>query len=656
AQVRWCIGDDNFFNKPVGEKTAWQECYILITKHDVILCQVWREEIDTLLVFAGLFSGVLTAFIIEAYKWLMEEPDDLTADYLRQILAVLSNNVVSMVGPLSERPSLPNNIISLLNGLWFSSFLYLSLTSALVGIVCKQWLREYQRDIGRSYKTNLAVRQVRYDGLKDWYVGAIVTTIPLLLQGALFLFLVGIVYLLWHIQPVIAAMISAFGLVIVLFFAITTVLPAAQFICYRLGFLRLHATSQVPYKSAQSLLFLRVTFLVINSVAWLCHVFSMLKEHQSGRLFKAPYRSYPGWPQWDLDWTRLRDESARWCDQPSSIGLCLGFMELNFEHQHLRDWIWNCLWGMRNSAVDAKYVLRCARRTPKAESEFPATQDVLAKVVMPLLDPRQESQNTSELVSLSLLDSKNEACVEHVIRVYNGLVRRGINDIPPVVYHYLRDTICRIRDDCSNETRTQLFLVAQNILEGSDHTEKNFSMPLELISTIVGYLCDREVQGMQSYIVADLSLDIADVITDWLDRYPEPSANWREYKSRVLWAARAALLLVRRLSRFKALENIPADHPRLGPVYALVALADAGLDIIPKAVLPTWSPDNFDPQEFRAAKASLEAIIEASPEPDIGRRHDPGAQLRRTPSNGSSMSSAREPAVCSWETIRLARI
>uniref|UniRef100_A0A0W0EXN4 DUF6535 domain-containing protein n=1 Tax=Moniliophthora roreri TaxID=221103 RepID=A0A0W0EXN4_MONRR len=47
----------------------------------------WKEDIDTLLVFAGLFSAVVAAFAIESYQWLSENLADATVALLVQISA-----------------------------------------------------------------------------------------------------------------------------------------------------------------------------------------------------------------------------------------------------------------------------------------------------------------------------------------------------------------------------------------------------------------------------------------------------------------------------------------------------------------------------------------------------------------------------------------
>ncbi|EJD46863.1 hypothetical protein AURDEDRAFT_22173, partial [Auricularia subglabra TFB-10046 SS5] len=57
-------------------KEAWQKCSELVENHDRGMCEAYREQIDTLLVFAGLFSAVVTAFTVESYHWLHADAAD----------------------------------------------------------------------------------------------------------------------------------------------------------------------------------------------------------------------------------------------------------------------------------------------------------------------------------------------------------------------------------------------------------------------------------------------------------------------------------------------------------------------------------------------------------------------------------------------------
>ncbi|KAJ7222981.1 hypothetical protein B0H12DRAFT_291870 [Mycena haematopus] len=50
----------------------------------------WRSDMDGLLIFAGLFSAILTAFLIESYKTLSPDSGDTTVLLLAQISLQLS--------------------------------------------------------------------------------------------------------------------------------------------------------------------------------------------------------------------------------------------------------------------------------------------------------------------------------------------------------------------------------------------------------------------------------------------------------------------------------------------------------------------------------------------------------------------------------------
>ncbi|ESK85804.1 hypothetical protein Moror_2417 [Moniliophthora roreri MCA 2997] len=60
-------------------------------RHDEDIVKGWRDDIDTLLVFAGLFSVVVTAFVIESYQWLDEDPADTTVTLLTHLISVQVN-------------------------------------------------------------------------------------------------------------------------------------------------------------------------------------------------------------------------------------------------------------------------------------------------------------------------------------------------------------------------------------------------------------------------------------------------------------------------------------------------------------------------------------------------------------------------------------
>ncbi|RDX43101.1 hypothetical protein OH76DRAFT_1297404, partial [Lentinus brumalis] len=146
----------------------------------------WKEEIDTLLVYAGLSSAVLTAFVVQSYQLLQPDPTDLTLAALNQISSQLNSftvasSFINATEQATQRESLaaapfhaPPYAVWL-NLLWFSSLVF-SLASATVALFVKQWL--YEATVGDAFRESARLRQYRLNGLLKWRVGMIVVALP----------------------------------------------------------------------------------------------------------------------------------------------------------------------------------------------------------------------------------------------------------------------------------------------------------------------------------------------------------------------------------------------------------------------------------------------------------------------------------------------
>lgn len=200
---------------------------------------------------AGLFSAVLTAFNIQSYPALQQPPRDPTAEILAQISAQLASFQVNGQTITSTSPAVPFSAANppsspvptsliVINALWFTS-LICSLVAASIGIFLKQWLREYTNDMADVPQANIRIRQYRHDGLVRWRVKEIVMLLPLLLQIALMLFLMGLEQLVWTLNSTVAVVVTIFVAVSLAFSVITALLPAVAGTC--------------PYKSPQARVF-----------------------------------------------------------------------------------------------------------------------------------------------------------------------------------------------------------------------------------------------------------------------------------------------------------------------------------------------------------------------------------------------------------------
>ncbi len=86
------------------------------------------------------------------------------------------------------------------NGLWFTS-LSLSLATALVAVLVKQWLHHYLALPSGTPQERSHVRQYRYGGFQKWHVLVIVGLLPVLMHLALGIFFVGLTVFLVPLRP-----------------------------------------------------------------------------------------------------------------------------------------------------------------------------------------------------------------------------------------------------------------------------------------------------------------------------------------------------------------------------------------------------------------------------------------------------------------------
>ncbi|KAJ7278796.1 hypothetical protein C8J57DRAFT_1059700, partial [Mycena rebaudengoi] len=107
-------------------------------KYDKALVESWKSDMGGMLIFAGLFSASLTAFLIESYKTLSPDSGDTTVLLLSQIslqLAASANGSAFSMAPTT--PFTPPTTSLVCNALWFIS-LGLSLSSALIAALLNQ--------------------------------------------------------------------------------------------------------------------------------------------------------------------------------------------------------------------------------------------------------------------------------------------------------------------------------------------------------------------------------------------------------------------------------------------------------------------------------------------------------------------------------------
>lgn len=266
GQTRWAKFwrrlKDQVFNEQAVPPDGWAKLWKRLRAADEEKVRDYKEDIDSLLILAGLFSAIVTAFLIAFYVTLQPDSKDTTAFLVYQISLQLSSAFPIVEQTLDATqlslPSFPFQIPAStvrINAVWFAS-LICALTTASFGILVKQWLREYMAIADMKPDKQCRVRYLREVSLYRWGVHHIASFLPLLLQGAIILFFVGLLDFARLLHPTIGGIVIAFVAVYLLFFVGTTLAPIVDPHCpYRTPFL--NTALQIPryliYKVGRSL-------------------------------------------------------------------------------------------------------------------------------------------------------------------------------------------------------------------------------------------------------------------------------------------------------------------------------------------------------------------------------------------------------------------
>ncbi|KAJ7657761.1 hypothetical protein DFH06DRAFT_1408772 [Mycena polygramma] len=202
-------------------------------KYDRSLVETWKSDMEGLLIFAALFSAILTAFIVESYKSLNPDPSDLTVQLLEQISQQLAAAVNGTTFNIAPSPSFTPTVSSLVcNALWFIS-LGFSLACALIATLIQQWARDFlhKADMRSAPIIRARIFSYLYYGLKHFQMHTVVEVIPLLLHASLLLFFGGLVAFLIPVNIAMSAIAAAILAIVTAAYSTLTLLPLRYLDC-----------------------------------------------------------------------------------------------------------------------------------------------------------------------------------------------------------------------------------------------------------------------------------------------------------------------------------------------------------------------------------------------------------------------------------------
>ncbi|KAH8822284.1 hypothetical protein DL96DRAFT_1620631 [Flagelloscypha sp. PMI_526] len=163
----------------------------------------FHDTLDSLLVFAALFSAVMTTLLVQTSTKLEPDHAQITTYLLaEQIQLLRANGNLTAINAVSPSLFGPNAVTSspyevAINVLFFVS-LALSLSTALFSILVKQWLTAYAAKVPGTPKNVALTRHFRFVGLQKWKLPEIIGVLPLILHSSLWVFAAGLLLLVWQ--------------------------------------------------------------------------------------------------------------------------------------------------------------------------------------------------------------------------------------------------------------------------------------------------------------------------------------------------------------------------------------------------------------------------------------------------------------------------
>ncbi|KAF9025214.1 hypothetical protein BDZ89DRAFT_953957 [Hymenopellis radicata] len=229
--------EERFPEDPYGEETApnarvWRAYGEEAAAFDAMFVGQARDGLDVMLVFAGLFSAVVTSFLVQVSQSLQADYTAMSAILLYDLVAI---QLSIAEGPSSQlnitAPSVnpmqtfrPDSITVWVNGLWVIS-LTASLVVALSAVLVKQWLHHYTSIPSGTPGARSHLRHYRFVGLQKWRVSVITGLLPIVMHASLTLFLAGLMIFFIPLRTSLACAVGVFTLVLCLLYLISNALP-----------------------------------------------------------------------------------------------------------------------------------------------------------------------------------------------------------------------------------------------------------------------------------------------------------------------------------------------------------------------------------------------------------------------------------------------
>ena len=319
-----------------------------------------------------------------------------------------------------------------INALWFCS-LICSLAAASISILVKQWLNQYTSGMASVSPEIARVRQFRYDSLKKWRVAELMMLLPILLQSALVLFLLGLILFLSQLNTNVTIAATTLIVMLLSFLLITAFLPTFIPDCpyqspQAWGVFIIFQTLKKPIRSiARSLSSYVKRFATPHADGPLSRFRARLAKRFVKRITR--FANKPNTYSWKARERILVESKGQILDQHLLVGADVTFLDDTF----LRDIIRPCLNDMPAKASAECYHAIMAHRADHVvngvlyfenRSTRPESTAILTDIT---LDTLQKTRRDPDYAS-----------IEHPIRIMHTLEPLLVRSLPLTYSHFCR--------------------------------------------------------------------------------------------------------------------------------------------------------------------------------------------------------------------------
>ncbi|KAJ3564339.1 hypothetical protein NP233_g8361 [Leucocoprinus birnbaumii] len=316
------------------EANPWQTCSDFTKQLVEEENASWKDEIEKLLIFAGLFSGIVTAFTLRSLSAVDDgDPSQAAVLLLKTIVGQLNHAADPNINSsIDLNPQIHVSLLAKrINTLWLSS-LALSLSTAVLGILCLQWIREAGRSPYTSHHEHLAIHYMRQEGMQQWQVFRILKVLPALLIISLLLFFAGLIEVSLGVDGTLATFPTVIMGLTVAVVWFTTIAPGLQSLLLTVQFKQ----SQCPYKSPQSWIIHRAAMAIRGCIGFLATKLHLSRSHP------FPFTKIHTW--FDYDRLHLKHRQETGTSGTADVGKGLGWIANTFfQSQNLAKAVLHCL-------------------------------------------------------------------------------------------------------------------------------------------------------------------------------------------------------------------------------------------------------------------------------------------------------------------------